>query len=177
MSNIAIIFVLLNSLLFAEDLYNHTQTKCFKTDTIIKTIKLGNIKELEKKLDLSCNLYEKNKNEETLIFDAVRLNKKYIVPLLLSKGFNLYDINNKGQTLLHVAAKNNFYDIIDILMKNGLKDSRDNFGYLAKWYAYKQNSSESLVMIYKNEKNSSSQKIDNLDEFIKNFNKNPIDEM
>jgi len=177
MSNLIVLIMLLNSLLYAEDLYQHTQKKCIKMDEIVNVIKTSNIKDLEKKLDLSCNLYAKNRNKETLIFDAVRLNKKDIVTLLLSKGFDLYSTNSKGQTLLHIAAKNNFSDMVDMLMENGLNDSKDYFGYSAKWYAYKQDSIESLTSIYKNEKNNKLKDMDNLDEFIKNFDKEPIDEM
>jgi len=176
MNNLFIVFMLLNSLLYAEDLYNATHTRCTSRNEIIKIIKNGNIKKLENKIELSCDLYKKNSNGETLIFDAVKMNNENAINLLLSEGFSLYDTNNQGQTLLHVAAKNNFYNIINILMRYGLKDSKDDFGYFAKWYAYHQNSIESLSAIYKNEEKMSKRK-DDLDEFIKNFKKKPIDEM
>ncbi len=169
--------VLLISSLYGEDIYNKTQSKCVPTSELIKLIRADNFTMFKKSIRSVCNFNYENQNDETLLFNAVRSDDKDIVDFLIAYGFDINHVNRQGRTVLYVAVKNKFADMVNLLMRNGLKDSRDNFGYFVKWYAYKYGALKSLNIINFYEQDRRDKKNDDLNKFIKHFNQNPIDEM
>ena len=176
MGRLLLLILLMNSL-YGEDIYSKTQSKCVPTTELIGLIKANDFVMFKKSIKSACNLHYENKNDETLLFNAVRSDDKDIVDFLIAYGFDINHTNRQGRTVLYIAVKNNFASMVNLLMRNGLKDSKDNFGYFAKWYAYKYGALKSLNIINFYEQNKVDKKSDDLDEFIKHFNQNPIDEM
>ena len=174
MSKIFLLIFLIGTL-YSEDLYR--QGDCVNKENLIDMIKSNDLEKLKSSITFSCNLHNENENQETLLFDAVRSSNNEIVTVLLNYGFDINHTNNDGQTVLHVAVKNKYANIVEILMRNGANDTDDNYGYSAKWYAYKFSALQSLEIIKIYEKMKNTQNQDSLDEFINNFHKKPIEEM
>jgi ankyrin repeat protein len=120
------------------------------------------------------------KNNHTLeqkLFLAVKDNNIDKVEDIISSGVDINYQNKDGQTALFIAASNNYYFIVSLLIKNSINiHIKDYMGYEAYWYAYKNNSIESLDLIMQSNKKKTNTS-DSLEDFIKNFKKEPIDEM
>lgn len=119
-----------------------------------------------------ANTYEK----ELELFKASKDNNITKVENLVKQNIDINYQNKDGQTALFIAVIKNNYNIVSVLIDYGADiNIKDYTGYTIFWYGYKYNSIESLNII--SHKKNSSNKKDSLDEFIKNFYKEPIDEI
>lgn len=171
-----LLFIAISISLYSEDI-SFLSEDVLITNKLIILIKNNDVKGFKDSINKYDNAYIENKNQETLLFEAVRFQNTEIVSFLIGYGLAIGSINRYGQTVLHIAVKNNFADIVEILMRNGAVDSLDNSGYSVHEYGYRYNSLESLEMMRIYKKTKKIKKQDRLDRFINDFRKKSINEM
>lgn len=70
-------------------------------------------------INLGGEITLSNRNNETLLFNAVRVGSYEIVRLLLNEGVDINAKNANDTTGLHIAAGNGMLDIVSLLLKRG----------------------------------------------------------
>ncbi|XP_014290388.1 ankyrin-3 [Halyomorpha halys] len=70
-------------------------------------------------INLGGDITITNRNNETILFNAVRVGSYEIVRLLLNEGIDINAKNINDTTGLHIAASNGMLDIVSLLIKRG----------------------------------------------------------
>lgn len=176
MSNkILLFFLLFFTCLYAENIQNkntiiHNFFSSYTNHDFKAFEKM--LKEIE-----DINLYDKHGN--SILFYTVKNNDLKYTKKILQKGIDVNHVNYSLQTPLLIASKIGNSKIIKLLLDYNAKiDTFDLYNQTPIDYAKQNNFYNSfLILRYYKKKKEEQKEVDSLEQFIKNFNLDPIDEM
>lgn len=117
-----------------------------------------------------------------VLFYAIQSNNLDSVKKILEKGIDINHLNFDYSSALHEACKSSNYHIVkELLDRNITIEQKDINGNKALFYAENNNNGDiiNLISLYSKieRQKKKARKKSTLDSFIKDFNKDPIDEI
>lgn len=175
MINKILLLLLAPLFLYAENI-NNTNTIEYNFFTYYIDQNFKEFDEILKNLE-DINIYDKDGNN--ILFYTIKNNDLKYTKKILQKGINVNHVNYYLQTPLLVASKIGNTNIIKILLDYQARiDSYDLYNQTPLDYAKQNNFYHSYLILKSYKKNRKQKKqVDSFEDFVKNFNLDPIDEI
>lgn len=175
---LSFILLIITNFLFSENIVIlDNQKKDF-----FKALKEKDYEYIDLHLKTIEDINFENKDGDNLLIYAVKLNDFNLVKSFIIKGIDINHKNSQYSNSLHEASKISNYNIVEILLKYNIKiDQKDIYGHKALFYAKNNINTDIINLINYYQYISSSKNLEKnsstLKTFIKEFDKDPIDEM